>query len=326
MNNPTPSNSRQRIPWDVVRCPKCLNMVECQEDRVTCCNPGCGEVYPLISNIPILINEKSSVFCFDDFSEQKATFFTNRGPVAEWINRIIPSVSHNLAAVGNYKILSELTLQKRTNARILVIGGSIAGQGFSVLSENPALELVETDVSFGPRVTMICDGHDLPFADGTFDVVIAQAVLEHVVDPYRCVSEIHRVLRLEGLVYAETPFMQQVHGGRYDFMRFTHRGHRRLFRHFLELRSGIIGGPGMALAWSWQYFLRSFGRSERSQLILFAVGRLTSFYLKYFDYFLRFNPANLDAASGFYFIGKKGTTALNDKDLVQNYTPTIPPL
>jgi len=38
-----------------------------------------------------------------------------------------------------------------------------------------------------------------------FDGAIAQAVLEHVADPYRCVAELHRVLKPDALVYAEIP-------------------------------------------------------------------------------------------------------------------------
>ena len=79
---------------------------------------------------------------------------------------------------------------------------------------------------------LICDANDIPFENGSFDGVVLQAALEHVADPYRCVEETHRVLKEKGLVYAETAFMQQVHGGRYDFTRFTRLGHRRLFRRF----------------------------------------------------------------------------------------------
>ncbi|HUX65237.1 methyltransferase domain-containing protein [Sulfuricella sp.] len=308
------------IPWDIVRCPTCLGCVERQDNVIVCSNPLCHKTYPLVESIPVLINEESSVFSFADFAVNKTTFFQKRGRLVEWLNQNVPSISHNLAAKQNYKKLSELALTEMSSARILVIGGSVAGQGFEMLSENSALELVETDVSFGPRVTMICDGHDLPFVDGCFDVVIAQAVLEHVVDPFRCVSEFYRVLRDDGLIYAETPFMQQVHGGKYDFMRFTYRGHRRLFRNFEEIHAGIIGGPGMALAWSWQYFLRSFGRSTRAQMYLAMLGRLTAFYLKYFDYLFKRAPAAYDSASGFYFMGRKSKIVLSDKDLVRFYT------
>ena len=81
------------------------------------------------------------------------------------------------------------------------------------LLNNENIKFIHTDVSLTTHSQIICDAHDLPFSDETFDGVIVQAVLEHVVDPYRCVEEIHRVLNEEGIVYAETPFMQQVHGG-----------------------------------------------------------------------------------------------------------------
>ena len=193
------------------------------------------------------------------------------------------------------------------------------GQGMESLTANPAIELVETDVLNGPRTMMICDAHQIPFADGVFDGVIAQAVLEHVVDPWRCAEEIHRVLRPGGLVYSEIPFIQQVHGGRYDFTRFTHLGHRRLFRKFDEIESGAMCGPGMALAWSYQYFLLSFGaRGFTRTLLRFAAG-VTSFFLKYCDGWLIGKPAALDAASGTFFIGRKGERVLSDRELLKLY-------
>jgi len=310
---------KQTIPWDIVRCPSCLDYVERQDKNFVCINPVCNKAYPDVDGIPIFINQDSSVFSLDDFKRDKTTFFKKRGRIIEWLNQNLPSISHNLTAKANYKKLSNLALNGKASARILVVGGGVTGQGFELLANNPALELVETDVSFGQRVIMICDAHDLPFVDGSFDVVVAQAVLEHVVDPFRCVSEFYRVLREEGLIYAETPFMQQVHGGRYDFMRFTYRGHRRIFRNFEEIHAGITGGPGMALAWSWQYFLRSFGGSSRAQMYLTILGRFTSFYLKYFDYLFKHALPAYDAASGFYFMGRKSKAVLNDKDLVRFY-------
>jgi len=52
------------------------------------------------------------------------------------------------------------------------------------LVDHPPIELVETDVAFGPRTAVICDAHRLPFENASFDGVVAQAVLEHVADPY----------------------------------------------------------------------------------------------------------------------------------------------
>src|SRR5690348_11680038 len=45
------------------------------------------------------------------------------------------------------------------------------------------------------------DGARLPFRSGSFDYVVATAVLEHVPHPQRVVREIHRVLRPQGVLY-----------------------------------------------------------------------------------------------------------------------------
>ena len=121
-----------------------------------------------------------------------------------------------------------------------------------------------TDVALHPDLACVCDAHDLPFADASFDGVVASAVLEHVMDPIRCVAEIVRVLRSGGMVYAVTPFMQSVHMGRHDFTGWSHLGHPRLFRYFDDMESGICGGPGSAAALSLRALLMSM--SDRPSL------------------------------------------------------------
>lgn len=148
---------------------------------------------------------------------------------------------------------------------------------------------------------------------------MVQAVLEHVLDPFRCVEEIHRALKDDGLVYAETPFMQQVHDGAYDFSRFTHLGHRRLFRRFKEVDSGAVCGPGMALAWSYQYFLMSFAPSRFWREVLRLFGCWTAFFYRFFDHYLIDKPGTLDAAAGYYFLGRKSDGVLSDRDLLKLY-------
>jgi len=231
----------------------------------------------------------------------------------------MPKISANLKARKNYRRPAELLHGTAPRCRVLVLGGSVLGEGMDELALDPALDLVETDVAFGPRTALICDAHDIPFQDRTFDCVIVQAVLEHVVDPYRCVAEVHRVLKERGIVYAETPFMQQVHGGRYDFTRFTHLGHRRLFRHFEEIDSGAVGGPGMALAWAYLYLLRSFASSRKMRAVLRLWAGARSFFLKYLDRLVIDTPGSLDAASGYFFLGVRSETVLSDRELLKSY-------
>lgn len=144
-------------------------------------------------------------------------------------------------------------------------------------------------------------------------------MLEHVINPYLCVKEIHRVLKCDGLVYAETAFMQQVHGGRYDFTRFTRLGHRRLFARFQEIENGAVCGTGMALAWAYEHFLMSLTKSTTFKNLLRRFARFTWFWLKYFDYFKIDNPTTLHAASGYYFIGQKSDQKIDDRTLINLY-------
>lgn len=203
--------------------------------------------------------------------------------------------------------------------RVLVIGGANEGRGFGDDELWADIDLIETDVAFGPRTNAVCDAHDLPFTDGSFDAVVSQAVLEHVLDPYRCVAEIERVLKPNGFVYAETPFMQQVHLGKLDFLRFSALGHRRLFNGFSETSAGPVCGAGTALAWAYCYFLMSLFTGRNMQRVAFAFGSLTGFFLKYFDLILRDKPGSFDAASAYYFLGRKTEVRVSDREIVDGY-------
>ena len=307
---------------ELLQCPTCRTKLNYNEGQFVCSNTNCNQHFPIVDGIPVLLNEQTSVFSNEDFILHRKTFFGSlpkENKLKNNILRFIPTIGNSIRARDKFNKFLDLLLGLSSNPRVLVIGGSILGQGMEQFADSSLINLVESDVAFGPRTMLIFDSHDIPFEDGSFDGIVIQAVLEHVVDPYRCVEEIHRVLNKHGVVYAETPFMQQVHGGRYDFMRFTYLGHRRLFRWFDEIDSGVICGPGMALAWSYQYFLMSFTNSKilRKYIKLFA--SLTSFFLKYFDYYLINKSGALDAASGYFFLGRKGKQALSDSDLIKLY-------
>jgi SAM-dependent methyltransferase len=303
-------------------CPRCKkNLKLISLEQYQCESIECNLLFPVMDGIPVLIDEDSSIFLIDDFLEHHNTFFDlkPKNPVKQFMQRFIPDIGRNIKAVHNYQEFVNILLKQSNHPKVLVLGGSILGKGMEVVVKCSEIVLVESDVSFGERTNIILDAHSIPFQNDSFDGVIVQAVLEHVVDPQNCVEEVYRVLKKNGLVFADTPFMQQVHGGCYDFTRFTHLGHRRLFRKFEEIDSGVACGPGMALAWSYHYFLLSFTKSRKMRIVLNLVARFTSFFLKYFDYLLIDKPGALDAASGYYFLGRKSESILSDRELIKLY-------
>ena len=305
----------------LLRCAICKAELELVGEQFRCTNPDCSNFFPIINGIPILINEDSSIFSVDDFIHQRNTFLklSPESKIRKTLKRLMPDIGKNVKGKKNYDKFAKLLLAQSNTPKVLVLGGGILGQGLEAILSYPAIEVVESDISLGPRTILIGDAHDIPFENNSFDGVIAQAVLEHVVDPWRCVEEIYRVLKKDGLVYAETPFMQQVHGGRYDFTRFTHLGQRRLFRKFKEIDSGAVVGPATALAWSYKYFLLSFTKLKQFRSFINIFASITSFYFKYFDYYLIDRPGTFDAASGYYFIGQKSNQILSDQELIKLY-------
>ena len=303
-------------------CPICKKgILNLGKKSLSCSNVKCKKSFPIKNNVPILINETSSIFDLKDFDEGKITTLLEqkRNNFSKFLRRIIPRLGPNLSSRKNYLLLSKLVQKKSKLPKILVIGAGIEGKDFEIIGSVEKNNIYYTDVSFGPNTNIICDAHDLPFENSTFDAVISQAVLEHVADPYRCVDEFHRVLKKGGYVYAETPFMQQVHMAPYDFTRFTQLGHRRLFRKFSDIDSGVCCGPGMALAWAYQYFLLSFSERKIIRKFIKVFAAYTSFFLSYFDRYLIRKSGSFDAASAYYFLGSKSNQILSDKQIIKMY-------
>lgn len=234
---------------------------------------------------------------------------------------MLPHDTNNFAAEKNYSRFALELRYRNKVSNVLVIGaGDGNGTGIKALASHPGIKVISSDIA--PRAEgIICvDAHSIPFPDESFDGIVAQAVLEHVLDPHQCVKEIYRVLKPSGLVYAETPFMQQVHGAEYDFTRFTHLGHRRLFRFFREIDSGIAVGPGSTLAWAWEYFWLTFTKKRgTARRIVRGLCRLSTFWAPLLDPWLSKKIGAYDSASGFYFIGEKSDHPIPDCELLKQF-------
>jgi SAM-dependent methyltransferase len=96
---------------------------------------------------------------------------------------------------------------------------------------------------FGEAMTVCGDGHCLPFRDECFDIVLSEAVFEHLVDPRAAAQEIGRVLRPGGYCIGYVAFLEPYHA---SYFHHSHRGIERLLascglvvKEVLPGRSGI---------------------------------------------------------------------------------------
>lgn len=277
---------------------------------------ACETVFPVVRGVPVLINDENSVFRRSDFgSGETYTGASGYGGAADTTSgarRAYRRFARRLseAPVPRTDAVQKLydQLNVDTAARILVIGAGERQSGPNT---------IRTDVAFASGVDCICDAHDLPFEDGSFDIVYVESVLEHVCDPQRCVGEITRVLASGGRVFAMTPFLQPVHMGAHDFTRFTYLGHRRLFRMYDELGSGMCGGPGYSAIHILRNVVSGLTDSHTPKSVLKLAMLLLTYPMRYLDPLLARTTSAYNTASAFYFCGIKRETPIPDREILE---------
>ena len=95
-----------------------------------------------------------------------------------------------------YGLFSFYLLEK--GARVTAV--DISERWVEKCSEEAAAKHPDKDVRF-----LVADAQDLPFEDGSFDVVVCTEVIEHVDFPGKVIGEIYRVLAPNGVLVLGTP-------------------------------------------------------------------------------------------------------------------------
>jgi SAM-dependent methyltransferase len=300
-----------------LRCPECHKSqfsIQIDSSELLCIS--CGAKFPLKNGRPALLRQNNHVFCLEDY---QGGLPSQNQILGGGFARFIPNISINLASKKALAKLRNL-LSDLPYATVLVVGGGRQRHWLDEkLGVGKKIRVVYSDIDVSADVDLFCDGHDLPFIDGCFDAVVTTAVLEHVMYPERVAAEISRVLKFDGLLYSELPFMQQVHEGAYDFTRYTLSGHRRLFNRFAEIESGLVAGPATALVWAIENLILAFLSRSLLRKLAKATVRISLFWLKYLDYFLVNRPEAMDGASCTYFLGRKIMGTVPDTNIIAEY-------
>jgi SAM-dependent methyltransferase len=98
-----------------------------------------------------------------------------------------------------------------------------------------------------PGVDVAADAEALPFPDDRFTRIECDAVLEHVRDPARVMSEMRRVLAPGGYLHLVTPFCHPFHEYPKDYRRFTIDGLKELTGTMTVVAEGWRTGPAATL-------------------------------------------------------------------------------
>jgi SAM-dependent methyltransferase len=173
------------------------------------------------------------------------------GPVVQYLSGHLLNAGSGSRDVSLYLLANAVT--KITN--------------YDIASPNP-------DVVVGPL-------ESIPFADGTFDSVLCNAVLEHVADAEESIRELARVVKPNGHVVVAVPFLQPFHACPADFRRYTADGLADLgCRAGLEVVCVLpVHSITQTLGWIlWEYAQEKGGRLRRwvAWVIVFLATRLSN--------------------------------------------------
>ena len=191
MSKETATTGGPRLPTGVIRrlrCPACRSKLQLDRDRCRCQAPACRREFPVKSGVPILIDRRLSVF---GECGQRESNPPPSGPAVtakRLAAALLPSLGRNIGAKQAYAKFAEMLLAISANPQVLVVGGATVGAGLGTILNHESIEFIESDVYLSRRTALVCDAHQIPFVEETFDGVIVQAVLEHVADPAACVE------------------------------------------------------------------------------------------------------------------------------------------
>ncbi len=139
-----------------------------------------------------------------------------------------------------------------SNFTNLIEPGDIAldlGGGGRMLEGVISVDLIGGDV--------IGDCLQLPFRDDSVNLILSQAVLEHVTDPQQAVDEMLRVLMPYGALYVEAAFMQPIHMAPNHYFNITPYGLKHLLRNWDIEQTGTVG--------TYQQVIRSINRAVHAR-------------------------------------------------------------
>jgi SAM-dependent methyltransferase len=292
---------------NVLLCPNCRLGKILVGNKIICSN--CNTEFDYSYNsLPILVSE-NELFNKNSYLVKPQTKSRYKSKYLKYIN---PSI--NFAFKKQMNQVRKNLIKK--DATILILG---AGDTLTFYKNFFRDSIVlATDIDVHADVHFFSDIHNIPLLSNSIDFVVCTAVLEHVLFPHMAVEEIFRVLKDDGIVYSEIPFLQSVHEGAFDFTRYTMVGHINLFRNFKIINHGPVAGIFTSLYWLIEYILVPNNTNKLIVNISKAIARVLFGWIKYFDYL--FHSKSLDSASCTFVLGRKSTSSYSDTEIIQFYS------
>lgn len=105
----------------------------------------------------------------------------------------------------------------------------------------PGIEYIGADMRKGPGVDRLLDLHAIELPSDSVGTVLCLDTLEHVEYPHKALSEIHRILKPDGIAVISSVMLFPIHDHPFDYWRFTPEGFRSILKPFAAAFIGFSG-------------------------------------------------------------------------------------
>lgn len=278
-----------------------------------------GSSFPVYNGIPILFG-KDSIFKSDDilnkiFTTQDKSQLDTK-VLKNFVRRkLLPSLTNDFNCSKRYATLNNL-LDK--NSVILVIGSGEKVKYYKDLFNQHTVISSDVHAEFLPDI--VFDGHTIPFADETFDLVFAAQVIEHTINPWEFSKECQRVTKKGGLLQIEAPQNYPYHGAPYDFFRFTYTGFISLFKDCEIEHVEITEGNASMVAVTISNYLINTSSNKYLRRFFLLITRITLGWVKHLDKFQKnINRRTVSLPKGYAFTFKKTNYPRAIKTVLDEY-------
>jgi SAM-dependent methyltransferase len=211
--------------WNILRCPFCLGIINKQDTRLEC--QQCREKYELPTNGQLDLRTKKNKLYHLEMEINSLLdrtydlnindhywlipFTANKSPEVDFEELNIP-VRLNLPQLSYFPKAQE----KGSLMLDLGCGEAIHRE----VCEHAGFEYVGLDIRH-KKAHLLGDAHSLPFADNSFDFILAIATLEHLRNPFIGIREAVRVMKPGARLLGTVAFLEPFH----DLSYFHHSHH-----------------------------------------------------------------------------------------------------
>lgn len=296
----------------ILVCPVCHGRLAAEGFRLAC--SSCAYTAAVVEGVPVLLHPDSA---FGATGSLEATYFAPKqaeNPLKRRLRRSLPALAADYDAAGTDALVRRELPQAVAGLRGLVVGAGERPR--DIETRFPGVRWLTTDVDGAYRPDLVADALHLPVASASQDLVIAEMVLEHLIDPGQGAAELERVCRPGGLILVKTPFCFPWHGIPIDFFRLTPSGVRALFRSTEVLHLGRCMGPFGALAYQLDSALVNLTPVRTVRRASVLLSRLLFGWLKLFDRLASPHVRWLVSPAGTTYVGRKAERRLGAAEIL----------